>query len=60
MTESAELKPIVPKFITSKITDKKLNRDNYLQQREIVEINLTGRGKTSHMYIDPFGSKMNE
>ena len=60
MTKSAELKPIVPKFITSKITDKKLNRDNYLQQREIVEINLTGHGKTSHMYMDPFGSKMNE
>ena len=60
MIESIGSKPIVPEFITSKITDRKLNRDNYLQQREIVEINLTGRGKTSHMYMDPFGSKMNE
>jgi len=30
MTELAKLKPIVSEFITSKITDRKLNVDNYL------------------------------
>ena len=45
MIESIGSKPIVPEFITSKITDRKLNRDNYLQWRKIVEINLTGHEK---------------
>jgi len=45
-----ESKPIVPEFITSKITDIKLNGDNYLQWRKIVEINLIGHGKKSHLY----------
>ena len=31
MTESAVPKTIVPEFITSKITDTKLNGDNHLQ-----------------------------
>jgi len=31
MTESVELKLIVPEFVTIKITNRKLNGDNYLQ-----------------------------
>ena len=50
LAESAEPKPFVPEFISIKITDRKLNGDNYLQWRKIVEINLTGRGKKSHLY----------
>jgi len=50
MIESAEPKPNGSEFITSKITDRKLNGDNYLQWRKIVEINLSGYGKKSRIY----------
>jgi len=57
MTELIEPKPIVPEFITNKIIDRKLNEHNYLQWRKIVEINLTGHEKKSHLYTDPLSSK---
>lgn len=38
-------KSIIPGFIASKIIDRKLNGDNFLQWRKIVVINLTGHGK---------------
>ena len=60
MIELAELKLIVPKSITSKITDRKLNGDNYLQCKKIVEINFTGHRKKSYLYTDPPNSKMDE
>ena len=59
MTESAEPKPIVPKFIT-KITHRDLNGDNYLQWKRIVEINLTDCEKNSHLYTDPPSFKTDE
>ena len=58
--ESAEHTPIVAEFITSKITYRKLNGDNYLQWRKIVEINVTDRGKKSHLYTNPPCSKTDE
>jgi len=59
-TESEELKLIVLEFITSNIIDKKLNGYNYLQWRNIVEINLTNRGKMSHLYTYPPSSRTDE
>jgi len=50
MTESTEPKPIVPKFITSKITEKKLNGDNYYNGGKFVETNLTGDKKKSYAH----------
>ena len=60
MVESAESKLIISEFITSKIIDRKLNGDNYLQQRKIVEINLTGHEKKNYLYTDPPCSKTDE
>lgn len=31
----------------------KQNGNNYLQWRKIVDINLIGRGKKHHLYLDP-------
>ena len=45
------------KVYTSKITDRKLNGDNYLQWKKIVEINFTGHRKKSYLYTDPPSSK---
>jgi len=60
MATSTERKPIVPEFTTSKITDRKLNEDNNLQWRKIVQINLTSCEKKNHLYTDPPNSKTNE
>lgn len=51
-TSTTKLKSVIPKFITSKITNRKMNRDSYLQWRKIVAINLPGHGKKSHLYVD--------
>jgi len=37
-----------------------LNGNDYLQWRKIIEINLTGRGKKSHLYTDHPSSKIDE
>lgn len=55
--ESTEPKLIVLQFITSKITSRKLNGDNYLRCLKIVEINFTGHVNKSHLYKDPSNSK---
>ena len=60
MTESVEPKPIVPEFINNKITNRKLNVDNYIQWSKIVEINFTGRGKKSRLYTYSLSSKTDE
>lgn len=57
MTES---KPIVSEFLSSKIVNRKLDGNNYLQGRKIIEINLISRGKKSHLYEDPPSSTKNE
>lgn len=44
-SKSTESMPVIPEFIASKITDRKLNGDNYIQWRKIVEINLIGHEK---------------
>ena len=48
-------------FITSKIIDRRLNVDNYLQWRKIIKkINLTSCEKKSHLYTDLLNSKMDK
>lgn len=53
-------KSIIPGFIASKIIDRKLNGDNFLQWRKIVVINLTGHGKKNHRYTNLPNSKTDE
>lgn len=59
-TSTIESKLIILEFITSKITSRKLNKDNCLLWRKTVEINLTGRVKKNHLYMEPTSSKTDE
>lgn len=62
MTNSNSIKSkiVIPEFITSKISDRKLNGDNYIKWRKIVEIYLIGHEKKCHLYSDlPSSEKMN-
>ena len=60
MTDLTNPKLIVPEFTTSKITNVKLNGDNYLKWRKITEINLIGHENKSYLYMDPPISKMDK
>lgn len=56
-SKSTESKTVISKFISSKITDKKLRS---LLWRKIVKINLTYRRKNRHFYKNPSSSEKDE
>ena len=52
-----EMKPVISVFVSGKITDRKLNDENFLQWKQVVEIYVTGRAKNYHLTDDPPDSK---
>ena len=55
MTE--EMKPTICEFASGKTTDRKLNRDNFLQRKRVVGIHVTGRVKDYHLTNDSSDSQ---
>lgn len=45
-------KLVVPEFIISKITNRKLNTDKYFQWINTAEIYMISQGKKSPLYVD--------
>ena len=40
-------------IVSDRITDQKLDRNNYLHWKWVIDIYVTGREKTSHLLADP-------
>jgi len=53
-------KLVVSEIISSKINDRKLDGDKYLQWKRIIRLYLTGRGKDDHLTKDPSRSMPND
>ena len=46
-----EIKSGVSKFVSGKITNRKLNSDNFLHLKRVVEIYVTGRTKDHYLML---------
>ena len=42
----------ISEIVFDRITDRKLDENNYLQQKQVIEIYVAGQGKTSHLLAD--------
>jgi len=54
---AVEMKLSISKFVSEKITDRKLNNGNFLQWKRVVEIYVTGKDKDHHLSGYPPNAK---